>query len=69
MSSGNTWPSLVASGTRAFAFILPVLALSASPGFRIHTIWVLSVGTTLGQLGLQQILLRRELALEAPVSP
>ncbi|WP_437533405.1 MATE family efflux transporter [Sorangium sp. So ce726] len=66
---GNTWPSLVASGARALAFIVPVLALSARPGFRMHTIWLVSVGTTLGQLGLQQILLRRELALRAPVSP
>ncbi|WP_437280260.1 MATE family efflux transporter [Sorangium sp. So ce375] len=64
---GNTWPSLVASGARAFAFILPVLALSARPGFRMHTIWLVSLGTTLGQLGLQQILLRRELALRAPL--
>ncbi|WP_437298250.1 MATE family efflux transporter [Sorangium sp. So ce426] len=65
---GNTWPSLAASGARAVAFVLPVLVLSARPGFRMHTIWLVSVATTLGQLGLQQILLRRELALKVPVS-
>jgi putative MATE family efflux protein len=63
---GNTWPSLLASGLRAVAFIVPVLALSRSPGFDLYTIWWISLGTVLGQLVLVQYLLRRELAARAP---
>jgi Na+-driven multidrug efflux pump len=64
---GNTWPSLLASGTRTLAFTVPVLVLSWRPGFQLHTIWIVWLVTAIGQLGLQLFLLRRELALKAPV--
>ncbi|WP_437591408.1 MATE family efflux transporter [Sorangium sp. So ce1000] len=66
---GNTWPSLIASGLRALAFIVPALVLSARAGFSLRSLWLVSLGTTLGQFGLQQFLLRRELAIKAPASP
>jgi putative MATE family efflux protein len=65
---GNTWPSLLASGTRTVAFTVPVLVLSARPGFQVHTIWIVWLVTAIGQLGLQLFLLRRELAKKAPVA-
>jgi putative MATE family efflux protein len=64
---GNTWPSLLASGLRAVAFIAPVLVLSTSAGFDLYTIWWISLATVLGQLLLVQYLVRRELAARAPV--
>jgi hypothetical protein len=44
-----------------------VLVLSARRGFQVHTIWIVWLVTALGQLGLQLLLLRRELARRAPV--
>jgi putative MATE family efflux protein len=64
---GNTWPSLLASGTRTLAFTVPVLVLSWRPGLELHTIWLIWLVTAIGQLGLQLLLLRRELAIKAPV--
>jgi Na+-driven multidrug efflux pump len=63
---GNTWPSLAASGLRAFAFTVPVLLLSTHTDLHMHTIWLLSVAATLCQLAVQQFFLRRELAIKAP---
>ena len=63
---GNTWPSRFASALRAAAFIVPVVALSTREGFELHTIWLISLGTVLGQLVLVQFLLRRELSVRAP---
>jgi Na+-driven multidrug efflux pump len=64
---GNTWPSLLASGTRTVAFTVPVLVLSERPGFQVHTIWIVWLVTAIGQLVLQLFLLRRELAKKAPI--
>ncbi|MCA9587144.1 MAG: MATE family efflux transporter [Myxococcales bacterium] len=64
---GNTWPSLMASGARALAFVGVVLWLSRRTGFAIHTVWVVSVSAGLLQLALQLTLLRRELRLKAPL--
>jgi putative MATE family efflux protein len=64
---GNTWPSLAVSALRALGFVLPVLILSARPGFTMHTIWLISVVSIFCQLALQQLALRRELRLRAPI--
>lgn len=64
---GNTWPSLLASSTRALTFVVPVLLLSVRGGFRMHTLWLISLGSVVFQLAMQQLLLRRELRLKAPL--
>jgi putative MATE family efflux protein len=64
---GNTWPSLVASFLRALAFVVPVLFLSARAHFSMHSIWLVSLGSVVFQFCLQQLFLRRELGLKAPL--
>ncbi len=64
---GNTWPSLMASATRAVSFVLPVLWLSGRAGFEMHTIWQLSVASVSLQFVACAFLIRRELRLRAPV--
>ena len=64
---GNTWPSLMASGARATLFVVPVLWLSRRPGFELHTIWIVSVASVTFQMVACIFLLRRELAIKAPV--
>ncbi len=64
---GNTWPSLGASALRSFGFVVPVFVLSQRPGFSAQTIWVVSAVSVYVQLAIQQLLLRRELRVRAPV--
>jgi len=42
---GNTWPSLISTGSRLLTFILPAIWLSRQPNFRIEQVWHLSVIT------------------------
>lgn len=65
---GNTWPSLLASALRAVAYVPPALLLSRLPSFALHSVWLVSLGSVLFQLLLQQGFLRRELRTKAPVS-
>lgn len=57
---GNTWPSLVSSGTRLVTFAAPAIWLSARPGFQIRHLWHLSVATVSLQMLFSLWLLRRE---------
>jgi putative MATE family efflux protein len=57
---GNTWPPLIASGTRLFIFALPAAYLSRLPGFYIKQVWYLSVASILFQACVNLFLLRRE---------
>jgi Na+-driven multidrug efflux pump len=57
---GNTMPSLVSSAVRIVIIVLPALLMARLPGFRMTTIWYLSIGGTVMQLGLSLWLLRRE---------
>ncbi|MES2193991.1 MAG: MATE family efflux transporter [Pseudomonadota bacterium] len=57
---GNTRPVLISSGTRLLTNTLPLLFLSAVPGFRIEHAWYLSIATTTLQAALSLWLLRRE---------
>jgi len=57
---GNTIPSLVTSAARILMVAIPAYALSRMPGFQLHWIWYLSVGSVLVQLALSMLLLRRE---------
>jgi putative MATE family efflux protein len=43
---GDTTPQLISSTARLVTYAIPVLWLSARPGFRIEHIWYLSIATT-----------------------
>jgi putative MATE family efflux protein len=57
---GNTRPVLFSSGMRLLTYGLPLVWLSATPGFRIEHAWYLSIATTTLQAGLSLWLLRME---------
>lgn len=57
---GNTKPALLSSGARLLTYSLPLVWLSAMPGFRIEYVWYLSIATTAMQAGLSLLLLRLE---------
>jgi putative MATE family efflux protein len=57
---GNTKPVLLSSGARLLTYSLPLVWLSATPGFRIEHVWYLSIATTTLQAGLSLLLLRLE---------
>ncbi|HEY1492627.1 MAG TPA: MATE family efflux transporter, partial [Steroidobacteraceae bacterium] len=65
---GNTVPSLLSSASRVFTYLLPVVWLSRQPGFRIITVWHLSVATVTLQALLSYLLLRREFGRKLPAS-
>lgn len=66
---GNTWPSLLASVTRAASFVIAALWLAQHDGFAIHTLWIMSVTSVMLQLAVCLVLLNRELQIKAPVAP
>jgi putative MATE family efflux protein len=55
---GHTTPQLISSTARLVTYAIPVLWLSARPGFRIEHIWYLSIATTNLQALLSVWLLR-----------
>jgi putative MATE family efflux protein len=55
---GHTTPQLISSTARLVTYAIPVLWLSARPGFRIEHIWYLSIATTNLQALLSAWLLR-----------
>jgi putative MATE family efflux protein len=57
---GNTWPSVVASGTRLVTFAVPALYLSRQPGFQLEQVWHLSVATVVLQALMAAWWVRRE---------
>ncbi len=57
---GNTRPVLLSSGARLVTNTVPLIFLSAMPGFRIEHAWYLSIATTTLQAGLSLWLLRLE---------
>lgn len=59
---GNTLPSLFASLVRLALLVGPVLWLSRQPGFTLHQVWLVSVGSVAVQMVLALLLLRREFA-------
>ena len=65
---GHTTPQLISSTVRLVSYVIPVLWLSAQPGFRIEQIWYLSIATTSLQALLGLWLLRLEFSKRlAPV--
>ncbi|MBS0364317.1 MAG: MATE family efflux transporter [Proteobacteria bacterium] len=63
---GNTWPSLLSSGSRLLTYVVPLLLWSHLPGFTLINIWLLSVATTLLQALTSYLLLRREYRSKLP---
>lgn len=63
---GNTWPSLGASVLRVALFVGPMLFMSRRADFTLHATWITSVVSVFIQLGVQQVLLWRELERRAP---
>ena len=58
---GNTWPSLISTGSRLLTFILPAIWLSRQPNFRIEQVWHLSVITVALQAITSLVLVRMQL--------
>jgi len=58
---GNTWPAVLSSATRLVTFALPVLWLAHRPGFRLESVWYLSVATVWLQALLSTWLVRRQM--------
>ncbi|HKW01002.1 MAG TPA: MATE family efflux transporter [Vicinamibacterales bacterium] len=57
---GNTLPSLGSSVLRLFIFAVPGYMLAQQPGFRMSTLWYISVASVLIQVTLAVWLLHRE---------
>jgi Na+-driven multidrug efflux pump len=57
---GNTLPSFLASFTRILLVSAPVLLLATTPGFSLTWVWYLSVMSTVVQMLMILLLLRRE---------
>jgi putative MATE family efflux protein len=57
---GNTWPTILSSGIRLAAFVLPALWLSAQPSFELRHLWYVSVASMCLQAVISFGLLRRE---------
>ena len=66
---GNTWPSLLSTGSRVFTFIGPALWIASRPHFRIEQIWYLSVATVALQAVTSLALLLREFRRRMPSQP
>lgn len=59
---GNTWPSLIASGSRLVTYVVPALWLAQRPEFRFEHLLYLGVATVWLQAVIGWVLLRREFA-------
>ena len=57
---GNTIPPLTASLVRILVVAIPSVALSRMPGFELRWVWYLSVASTMLQVSMNLMLLRRE---------
>ncbi len=58
---GNTWPAMLSTATRLVTFVLPALWLSHQPGFKIESVWYLSVATVTLQAITSLLLVRWQL--------
>jgi len=65
---GNTWPSLISSGSRLLTFALPAFWFSLQPGFRIETLWYISVASVAVQAVISLLLIHREFRVRLPLS-
>jgi len=58
---GNTWPSMISTGSRLISFAIPAIWLTTTEDFQIRQLWYLSVITVVLQSFLSLYLARREL--------
>jgi putative MATE family efflux protein len=63
---GHTTPQLLSSTARLVTYVIPILWLSAQPGFHIDTIWYVSIATTTLQALFSLWLLRLEFRKRLP---
>jgi len=63
---GNTWPSLLSTGSRLVTFMVPAAWMSTWPQFRIEDVWYLSVATVTLQAATSIFLVMRELRRRLP---
>ena len=61
---GNTVPALATSLLRLLLVAVPAVVLARLPGFELHWIWYLSVGSIVVQMSASLWLLHREFALK-----
>jgi putative MATE family efflux protein len=66
---GNTWPSLISSGSRLVTFAIPAFWLAAQPGFQLRQLWYLSAATVALQAVLSYVLLRFQMRKRLPPTP
>ena len=66
---GNTWPSLISSGSRLVTFAIPAFWLAAQPGFQLRQLWYLSAATVALQAVLSYVLLRIQMRKRLPMTP
>lgn len=57
---GNSWPSLISSGSRLITYVLPMLWLGAHGHFELRHLWYLSVATGTLQAVIALLLLQQQ---------
>jgi Na+-driven multidrug efflux pump len=57
---GNSWPSLISSGSRVITYVIPALWLGSHGPFELRHLWYLSVITVTIQAVLSLILLQQQ---------
>ncbi len=57
---GNSWPSLISSGSRLITYVIPAIWLGAHGHFELRHLWYLSVVTVSLQAVLSLVLLQRQ---------
>ena len=57
---GNTWPSLISSGSRIITYVIPAIWLGSHGHFELRHLWYLSVCTVALQAVLSLLFLMRQ---------
>jgi Na+-driven multidrug efflux pump len=60
---GNSWPSLISSGTRVVTYVVAAVWLGAHGHFELRHLWYVSVLTVTVQAALSLLLLQRQFRL------
>ncbi|MGH6877886.1 MAG: MATE family efflux transporter, partial [Rhizomicrobium sp.] len=64
---GNTWPSLISSGSRLLTFVPVAVWLPLQPIFHIETLWYVSAASVAFQAMISLLLIRREFRRRMPM--
>jgi len=65
---GNTWPSLLSSGSRLITFAIPAFWLASRPDFQLRQLWYLSAVTVALQAVFSYVLLRIQMRKRLPIA-